>query len=265
MKKTLLLMLMAVMSIAFTVQAQITLPKTWDFGNDTVHWPLNSGTGVADKTIDELGLYGKADGSILNMGAITAAAYTFSDGYAGANRLQLNGSGYTSSTGFVTLPTQRYLYFDVAGKADVTVWFRSGSNSSSRTVYVTNGAAVLAQATTDAAGTGVIFTAHKTTAGTERIYIYGDSACNIYKITVNGATMATGSSAKNATKIFASGSEVYVSGITAPTRVSVYSINGTLVKNMDSKSDVSFHLSSGVYLINTQSDKGINAQKVVVK
>ena len=265
MKKTLLFMLVCVMSTAFTMKAQITLPKTWDFGNDTTNWPLSSGTGVADKTVDQLGLFSKADGSIANFAAITATSYTFSDNYTGANRLQLNGSGYTSSTGFVTLPTQRYLYFDVTGAVTVTVWFRSGSNSSARTVYVTDGSAVLGEATTDTSGTGVILTAGKTTTGTERLYVYGDSACNIYKITVTNSTLATGNAAQSSTKVFAAGNQVHVSNVNSSTDISVYNMNGALVKSINSKSDVAFELKTGIYIVNTKSDKGLKSQKVIVK
>ena len=114
MKKALLILAAGLMSSVLI--AQVTLPKTWDFGNDTTNWPLSSGTGVVDKTVDHLGLYGNASGSITNFAAITATSYTFSDNYTGANRLQLNGAGYSSGS-FSTTPTQRYLYFDVNGSA----------------------------------------------------------------------------------------------------------------------------------------------------
>lgn len=265
MKKTLLLMLVGVMSTTFTMKAQITLPKTWDFANDTTNWPLNSGTGVADKTIDQLGLFSKGDGSITNFGAITATSYTFSDSYSGANRLQLNGAGYPSSPGFVTTPTQRYLYFDVSGSVTVTVWFRSGSNSAARTVFITDGSAVLGQKTTDAAGTGEILTANKTTAGTQRLYVYGDSACNIYKITVTAGTLGTNNNTPDAGKIFTTGKTVHVSNVLAATTVSVFTMNGVLVKSVESKGDVSFDLNPGIYLVNTSSVRGSKSQKVIVK
>ncbi|MBU8883988.1 T9SS type A sorting domain-containing protein [Kaistella sp. DKR-2] len=264
MKKTLLLMLVGVMSTTFTMKAQIALPKTWDFANDTTNWPLNSGTGVADKTIDQLGLFSKGDGTITNFGAITATSYTYTDGYSGVNRLQLNGAGYPSS-GFTTTPSQRYLYFDVSGPVTVTVWFRSGSNSSARTVFVTDGSTVLGQRITDAAGTGEIFTAKKTSAGTERLYVYGDSACNISKITVTATTLATGESAQAAEKVFTNGKTVYVSKVSVPTAISVYTMNGALVNSLHSKSDVSFDLKPGIYLVNTTSVKGSKSQKVIVK
>ena len=265
MRKTLLFMMMCVISITFTANAQVTMPKTWDFGNDTTNWPLSSGTGVAEKTVDQLGLFSKADGSITNFAAVTATSYSFSDGYTGANRLQLNGAGYTSTTGFVPMPTQRYLYFDVTGTATVTVWFRSGSNSSARTVFVTNGTSVLAQAITDTSGTGVVFSANKTTTGSERLYIYGDNSCNIYKITVTGATMGTESASQASAKVFANGSQVHVSNITAATEISVYTMTGALVKSLQAKSDMVFSLNTGVYIVNTKSAKGTKSQKVIVK
>ena len=119
MKKTLLFLIAGLISTCLS--AQITLPKTWDFGNDTATWPLSSGTGVPDVVIDQLGLYANASGSITNMGAVTANSYTFSDGYSTVNRLQLNGAGYSSGS-FSTTPTQRYLYFDVTGTVTIKLW-----------------------------------------------------------------------------------------------------------------------------------------------
>lgn len=263
MKKRLLIAAMGLV-MTFSVKAQITVPKTWDFGNDTTNWPLNSGTGVADKTVDQLGLFSKADGSITNFAAITANSYTFPDGYAVANRLQLNGAGYTSGNFSIT-PTQRYLYFDVAGTANIKVWFRSGSNSAARTVYVTNGTSILAQATTDTAGTGVVISASKSTSGTERIYVFGDNACNIFKITVESATLATVDITKSTASIFAVGNLVHVKNLNVNTNISVYNMTGALVKTVSSKSDVAFDLKPGIYLINTTSEKGNKSQKVSVK
>lgn len=250
--------------MTFSVQAQITLPKTWDFGNDTTNWPVNSGTGVADKTIDQMGLFSKTDGSIINFAAITANGYTFSDGYTSANRLQLNGAGYTSGNFSIT-PTQRYMYFDLAGSATIKVWFRSGSNSAARTVYVTNGTAILGQAITDASGTGAVISASKTTSGTERIYIFGDSACNIMKITVESGTLATVDATKSAASIFSVGNLVHVKNLNVNTNISVYNMSGSLVKTVSSKSDVAFDLKPGIYMINTTSEKGNKSQKVSVK
>ncbi|UBB88650.1 T9SS type A sorting domain-containing protein [Candidatus Kaistella beijingensis] len=262
MKKTLLLLAAGLMSAALT--AQITLPKTWDFANDTTNWPLNSGTGVADKTIDQLGLFSKADGSIVNFGAITATAYTFSDGYSGPNRLQLNGAGYSSGS-FSTTPTQRYLYFDVAGPADVKIWFRSGSNSSARTVFITDGTNILGQATTDTAGTGVIFTGSKTSTGTQRLYVYGDAACNLYKMTVTGSSLGVNTANQNSMKVFASGNLVHINNVKSDASASVYTMNGALVKSVSSKSDFAFDLNPGMYIVNVKSAKGTVSQKVIVK
>lgn len=263
MKKALLILAAGLMSSVLI--AQVTLPKTWDFGNDTTNWPLSSGTGVVDKTVDHLGLYGNASGSITNFAAITATSYTFSDNYTGANRLQLNGAGYSSGS-FSTTPTQRYLYFDVNGSATVKIWFRSGSNSSARTVFVTDGASVLAQATTDTSGTGVIFTAEKSNTGTQRLYVFGDAACNIYKMTVTAGTLATSNSLKNTAKIFANGNQVFLKGFNSETAVSVYTMSGALVKSINMKSsDTAFDLNPGMYLVNVKSDKGSVSQKVMVK
>lgn len=263
MKKRLLIAAMGLV-MTFSVKAQITLPKTWDFANDTTNWPLSSGIGVVEKTVDQLGLYSHSQNSAVNFGAITANSYTFPDGFSTVNRLQLNGAGFTSGN-FSTTPTQRYLYFDVAGTATVKVWFRSGTNSAARTVFVTDGTAILGQATTDTAGTGVVITAPKTSTATQRIYVYGDTACNIYKITVESGTLATVDASKSAASIFSVGNQVHVKNLNVNTNISVYTMNGALVKTLSSKSDVAFDLKPGIYMINTTSEKGNKSQKVSVK
>ncbi|WP_447950751.1 T9SS type A sorting domain-containing protein [Chryseobacterium koreense] len=257
MRKTLLLLACGLMGSVLS--AQLTLPKTWDFSA----WALSSGIGQETTTIDELGIYAGVNTTLHNTGTVTASNYTFSDNFAATKRFQLNGAGYTSGV-YSHLPTQRYIYFDVTGKVDVKIWCRGGG-SGSRVLYVTDGSSILAQATSvDQAGT--IFTATKSTEGAGRIYIFGDTAVNLMKIEVTqNTTLGTANTAKEMVNVFSAGNTVYVKNVTSPTDVSVFSTDGKLVKSSTVKNDVAFELGTGVYLVNTKSEKGIRSQKVLVK
>lgn len=257
MRKTLLFLIAGFISTCLS--AQITLPKTWDFNT----WTLSSGIGQETATIDELGIYAGTNSNTYNTGTVTNSNYTFSDNFASTKRFQLNGAGYTSGN-FSTTPTQRYIYFDVDGKADVKIWYRGGG-SGSRILYVTDGTSILAQqASVDQAG--VILTAQKTTTGSGRIYIFGDTAVNLMKIEVTENTsLSVANGSKISTNIFANGSQVHVKGISSETNISVHSMNGSLVKTLSSKSDFAFDLKPGIYIINATSPKGKVSQKVIVK
>ena len=51
MKKKLLLIILPLMLLTATIQAQT---KVWDFGNDTANWPVNSSALTVDTTVDGL-------------------------------------------------------------------------------------------------------------------------------------------------------------------------------------------------------------------
>lgn len=257
MKKTLLLFAAGLMSSVLS--AQLTLPKTWDFNT----WATSSGIGQETVTMDDLGIYAGVNTTLHNTGTVSTSNFTFADGFASTKRFQLNGAGYTSGV-YTNLPTQRYIYFDVTGKVDVKIWCRGGG-SGSRVLYVTDGSSILAQATSvDQAGT--IFTATKTTEGAGRIYIFGDTAVNLMKIEVTqNTTLGTSNVGKDQVAIFSAGNQVHIQNVNSATDVSVFTIDGKLVKSATIKNDTVLELGTGLYLVNTKSEKGIKSQKVMVK
>lgn len=272
MKTKLLSIALAMGLFATALNAQT---KTWDFGNDHTTWPLGSGITSNTVVVDNLGLYANApdaETQISNFGAVTSSNASFPDGFTGSYRLQLNGAGYTGGT-FLSTPTQRFLYFNVSGACTVKVWFKTGSNGATRTVYVTDGTTTIGSASTND-GTNndfAIITASYTGAA-GRLYVYGGAACNLYKMEVTGATVSTPVMSTNnfkegsLAKVFSNGKQVYVSNVLTSTQVDVYSMTGALVKTMKTEADTNFDfLNSGLYIVNLTSAGGRKSFKVAVQ
>lgn len=259
---TLMTMLFSSITIAQT--------KTWDFGNDRTTWPVSSGI-TTQRIVDNLGLYPISTNT--NFGAITTNNASFTDGFTATHRFQMNGAGYSGST-FMAMPTQRFLFFDVSGACTVKVWFKTGSNGATRTVYVTNGSAAIGSAATNSGGnddSAIVTASYTGSAG--RLYIYGDTACNLYKVTVNGATVSTTTlgignhEAVSLVNVFSKGSQIFLTNVQSSTEVKVYNINGALVKSLATEGDTSFDLeaAAGVYIVNVKSVEGQKSVKLVVQ
>lgn len=243
--------------------------KIWDFGNDTTTWPVSAGIpNTGPIIVDNLGLH-PVIGGTANFAAINANVYTFTDGFTTVNRFQLNGGG---STGGTYLPTQRYLFVNVSGACTINVWFRTGG-SGARNLFITDGTNLIATAGSSTSGDAFILTgtisAAQAAAG--KIYVYGDTACNLYKMSVVGATVTTTLANPNfqtesTVNVFSNGSQISIANVLSKTQVEVYSMTGALVKSFTTDTDTSFDmLSSGVYVVNVASAEGKKTVKVAVK
>jgi len=271
--KTKLLSLILI-TVLFTSVA--SAQKTWDFGNNATTFPLSTGITSTPTVIDNLGFYAnspEASNQITNFGAITANNATFSDEYTATRRLQLNGAGYSGST-FMAMPTQRFLYFNVSGACTIKIWFKTGSNGGVRTVFVTNGNAVVGSATTNADGNGdaAILSANYT-GGAGTLFVYGDAACNLYKMQVIGATVSAPVLSTNDFKltssvnVFSNGKQLSIANVVSETQVEVYNMTGALVKTAKTNSDTTLDmsLSAGFYIVKVRSAEGEKAVKVIMK
>lgn len=243
--------------------------KIWDFANDATTWPLSAGIGNNPMVVDNLGLYPIATNT--NFGAVTNGSGTFTDGFTGPRRFQMNGAGYPTGP-FQAMPTQRYLFIDVSGPCTVKVWFKSGSGGAARTVYVSDGTAAVGSATSNTGGNAddAIVTASYTGAA-GRLYIYGDTACNLYKVSVVGATVNTVLSnndfqTTSLVKAFTNGRQIYLSNVVSKTQVEVYSVTGALVNSINTEADTSFEvMTAGVYILKIKSEEGQKSVKLVVQ
>ncbi|MEL1254922.1 T9SS type A sorting domain-containing protein [Flavobacterium sp. DGU38] len=258
-RKLLYLTAIAIFSIV-SLNAQNTV---WDFGTDTATWPVSAAGYSTDTTIQGLGIYPAPSGTTI--GQVDGNPYTFTDGYVSVNRFKMGGSSAVTGN----LPTSRYLYFTVAGSGKVKVWFRSGSNSATRTITVSDGTTVLGSASSVPTGSplsapGVILEVPYTNVN-GKIYIYNDAACYIYKIEVIPNSLGTDSFQKKSSVIvFGNDGKINVENVTAATKVSVYNITGALVRSTETSEDVSLSVNSGVYIVKAKSAEGEKSVKVLV-
>ena len=263
MKKKLLIGLFALMGVMSSAQTKI-----WDFGNDAATWPLSPGIGTEPMVVDNLGLFPIPTNT--NFGAVNANNLTFGDGYSATRRFQMNGAGYPAGP-FMAMPTQRYLFFGVSGSCTVKVWFRTGSNGAVRTMYVSDGNAAVGSSTTNSGGNGdfPILQANYT-GGATTLYIYGDAACNLYKVEVTGATVSTTLSnnefSKIDTEIYSIGKTVFLSNILTDTKIQVFAITGALIREFNTSNNTNFDIpQNGIYLIKAFSSEGQKTSKILIQ
>src|ERR1035437_8264251 len=185
MKKTILLFA-ATLLLSFGLQAQT---QEWVFGNDVTNFPVNGGIATnATKTVNGLRITAGATASITNMGAITASGKSLGT-YSYINRFQFNGGGYTSAaagqaTPTVNMPIQRYISFSVSGNSTITAYGITGSNTSERKLFVTDGTNLIGTmtfpVTTGPMNEAIVdYTGPATT-----LYMYCNASINLYDLKV---------------------------------------------------------------------------------
>ncbi len=259
MKKTLLI-LVAAIAVTTSALAQ----RVWNVGNDPTNFPVSTGIGAGPNRsvfVLDLGIH---TGSVTNtnMGAVNASAKTFGS-YSWINRMQLNGAGYGGALAddlipAVNMPTQRFLTVKVTGPGTITIHGLTGSSSSSRRLFVTDGTNLIGSipfpASSDVSE-GVI----NYTGGAGILYIFGNAAINLYRIEVSSATthviadIPTSVPAVLADKgVFFNGTEVL-----NPNKLTleVYNVLGKRVAVTNTNISVS-KLEKGVYFVRTPDAKG---------
>lgn len=261
MKKRLLSALASLLFCSALMNAQTT---TWNFSSSA--WPATSGYATNTVT-NNLGFIPGPSTSSSLVGQVEGNTSTIDD-ISFTQRMKLNGGSYVSGTTDFSMPTQRVLYFDVTGASTIKLWYKNGGGNT-RTVYVTNGTSVLASFPYTDSTVGQVATVNYTGAA-GRIYVAADQSINFYQITATnvGTTpiLAIDSAVKNSTKVYAAGKQVFVSKVAGTTHVEVYTMNGALVKTLNTKSDTSFELQNkGVYIVNVKSNNTSVSQKVLIK
>lgn len=265
----------ALLSLAFGLFASIAInaqTKTWEFSSWTGITTGYSGVNV----VDNLGIYANESGTaITNMLVVNTSNAAFNDSYSATRRGQLNGAGWSSGVTPNGQPTQRFLYFAVAGAGTLKVWFKTGSNGSLRTLYATDGTNVIASQASNNGGTdlGILTANYTNTSG--NIFIAAGAAINIYKIEVTGPLgttqplsflSTTDIKGKVNAQVFSSGKSVFLKDAkTQKAEVKVYSLNGALVKSLSTTTNTNFDLNQGLYLVTLKTAEGEKSVKVSVK
>lgn len=144
-----LLLFVAVATFSMTVFGQ----KIWNLGGDaSIPNAFPTTTGIASGTtviINDLSITSNVGGTaVTNMGAVNTSSKTFTDTnsktFTFVNRFQFNGGGYegsadTQTQPTVNMPTKRFVSFQVNGNSTIYAIGITGSNTSSRKIFVTDG------------------------------------------------------------------------------------------------------------------------------
>jgi hypothetical protein len=250
MKKTLLLSAMILMALV-AVNAQ----KVWNLGGDPILASTSPafatssgvGTGPFPVTIDGLDITGISSNA--NMGGVNASVKSLGS-YNFVNRFQNNGAGYTGAlntdlTPTTNMPVQRYLSFRVAGNSTIYVIGVTGSNSSSRTLFVTDGTTYIGKVDFPS-GTGTLNDGTVTYTGpAATLYLFSNSSVNLYLISATNYVATAVNQVLADKGISFNGSEITNSkGLT----LEVYNVLGKKVANsMTSISTVNFQ--KGIYIV----------------
>ncbi|MDR0542903.1 MAG: hypothetical protein LBH19_11940 [Dysgonamonadaceae bacterium] len=159
----------------------------WNFSN-TEEWPLTSGYSE-ETTVNGLTLVPFTTGTPpTNFGAINANSATV-DGVSYVNRFQFNGAGYGGAsdadmTPPANMPTQRYLSFSVSGPVTIDIVGTTGSSSSNRKIFLTDGTDYIGSFDYGTAD-GKLKRSLNYTGGAATLYLFCNASCNIYHIVVS--------------------------------------------------------------------------------
>ena len=267
MKRKLLYLTTILLFSVFLTNAQT---KTWDFGTVAGGWTSPNTVGyTTNVVIDNLGIYPAEAAAPTSIGQVDNNNTTFAGtgGFSATQRFKMGGV----STVVGNKPTVRYLYFAAAGSGTLTIWFRGGNSTTTRSITVSDGTNVLAtQASVNGANVTMVV---PYTSISGNIYIYNDLACNIYRMEVVGPLGTTALipalgvddfQAEASSNVFSNGKLVFVSNVKSDTQVDVYGISGVLVKSFKTGSDTSFDLNTGIYVVKSKSAEGEKSAKVLV-
>ncbi len=210
MKKTLLIIAVAFMAI-FASNAQ----KIWNFGTDATNWPISAGIGNGDGSAGNPVWPVSKDGLQLagpvatppavpnvNMGQVEASVKTFTT-FTFANRFKFNGAGYPGATdadvaptvsgvSYFT-PTQRYVAFNVSGNSVIYAIGITGSNTSSRKIFVTDGVNLIGTMSFPGLPSGTPPLNDATvnyTGPATKIYLFCNQSINLYYLSATNYVVA---------------------------------------------------------------------------
>lgn len=256
MKKTLLSMAIALVAI-FAVNAQ----KVWNFGGDPTvatngspAFPVSAGIGTGDGstgnpafpvTINGLAITGISSSG--NMGAVNSSTKT-SGTFSFVNRFQFNGGGYTSAantdvTPLVNMPIQRFISFSVSGNSSIRVIGITGSNNSTRSIFVTNGTSLLG--TFKFYGAALVDTTVTYTGPATQLYMYCNAALNLYYLSATNVVVTSVNKVLSDKGVSFNGTEILNNkGLS----IEVYSVLGKRIANSTTSISTS-NFQKGVYIV----------------
>ena len=147
----------------------------------------------------------------------------------------------------------------------VKVWFRSGSSSADRTLFISDETSVLNSFDSIVDNTDPeTITANYTGSG-GNIYIYDSNSFNLYKIEVKEAATASTNNFNESIKtdVKAIGNRIYVSNVDTATEINIYSITGALVKQVKTNKNTDFMMKAGLWIAKIKTAKGEKSLKLL--
>ncbi|MEI6556417.1 MAG: T9SS type A sorting domain-containing protein [Paludibacter sp.] len=214
MKKTLLLSALAFIVI-LGLNAQTTI---WNMGGDPTvaaagspAWPLSAGlaSGVLNGTVVTPGGTETINGLTITTGAVvtttpcgvvSASVKSFTSptttkAYAFVNKFLLNGAGYTGAvntdvTPTLKMPTQKYASFQVSGNSTVYMIGITGSSSSARKMFLTDGTNLIGSGIDFPAGTNLSEGTITYTGPATTLYLFGNASVALYYLSATGVVIA---------------------------------------------------------------------------
>lgn len=261
MKKTLLFIAAAMFTLSLSAQ------RTWVVGDDATNFPVSTGIGAGpDRSVfvADLGIH---TGTVTNtnMGQVEAASKAFGD-ITYPNRFKLNGGGYPSAAdtqttpvvGEVTYytPTQRFLTIKVSGSGTIKIQGLTGSSTSTRRLFITNGTTLVGTMVFEA-GTAISEQTVEYTGGEAVLYIFGNSSVNMYRIEATSATSHT-SLTSSVNNTFAD-KGIRFDGVKLTNEsnltLRIYNTLGKQVAQANSEINMS-GLPKGIYMVRAEGVKG---------
>lgn len=270
MKKT-LLFATALMLCSVAINSQ----TTWNFGGDATNWPvfaglangnanpatLPGGTETVNGLTINAGLV--ASTSTSPCGVVSASSKTFTSTggtvYSFANKFMLNGSGYTGAvntdaTPLVNMPTSRYASFSVSGNSTIYMIGMTGSNTSSRKLFVTDGTTYVGGVDFPGQASGtpplndgtITYTGPATT-----LYVFGNASVALYYLSATNAVLTSVNKTLSDKGVGYNGSEVSnKNGLS----LEIYNMLGKKVASSITAISTS-NLQKGVYLVRSAGIK----------
>ncbi len=212
MKKTLLLISVTIL-LSIGLQAQ-----EWNFGNDSINFPDYPGL-PAETTVTINGLSITSGPAVTNMGIVEPNQKTIGT-TTYHRRFKFNGGGYTGAAAgdllpSVNMPTQRYISFPVTGNRTILVHGITGSSSSARKLFVTDGTNYIGAMDFPASSGTLTEATLNYTGPAATLYIFCSNSVNLYYLNVTIPAAPT-PPVRTASKVISIFSDAYapIPGIT---------------------------------------------------
>jgi hypothetical protein len=250
MKKTLLLISVTIL-LSIGLQAQ-----EWNFGNDSINFPISAGVPTGTSvTIQGLTITMGGITSSNLVGQIEVITPKLFGSILYHHRFKYSGAGYSGAAAtdlvpLVNMPTQRYVSFPVSGNCNILVHGTTGSSTSARKLFVTDGTNFVG-AMDMPLGSDVTEATLTYTGPAATLYMFCNNSINLYllrvvTITSIRETPAIKGVSFNGTQILNEKGQ----------KIELYNISGKLIAR-SSSSIATDNLPKGIYVVRTTGSNGV--------